>query len=99
MHSVGENSLIYLNKKFFKSHSSPERLALLTSVPPAFERWQKNEKEQKRNVKVSPKEGGEVGRMPNKATEVSTTFLEPAILCYVSQIPDNNKRVQDTFPQ
>lgn len=31
--------------------------------------------------------------------EISTTFLKNAILCYMPQISDNNKRVQDTLSQ
>lgn len=55
-------------------------------------------------MKASHEEGGEMVRMHNKAAEyqepeISTTFLKNAILCYISQIPDNNKRVQDTVTQ
>lgn len=55
-------------------------------------------------MKASHKEGGEMVRMYNKAAkyqepEIPTTFLKNAILCYVSQIPDINKRVQDTVTQ
>lgn len=41
-------------------------------------------------------------REQNKAAgyqdpEISTTFLKNAILCYMPQLPYNNKRVQDIF--
>ena len=80
-------------------------LKYCSRVAPAFEGVRGSKKEQEeRNVKVSHKEGGEVVSMHNKAAgyqepEISSTFLKNAILCYVSQILDNNKRVQDTFPQ
>lgn len=56
-------------------------------------------------MKVSQKEGGKTvelwheagGRVPT--AEVSTTFLKNATLCYMPQIPGNNKRVQHTSPQ
>lgn len=53
-------------------------------------------------MKASHKDGGEVVREQNKAAgcqapETSTTFLKNAILCYMPQIPYNNKRVQDIF--
>ena len=60
--------------------------------------------QEERNVKASHKEGSEMVRMHDKAAEyqepeISTTFLKNAILRYVSQIPDNNKRVQATVTQ
>ena len=55
-------------------------------------------------MKASHKEGSEMVRTHDKAAEyqepeISTTFLKNAILRYVSQIPDNNKRVQATVTQ